>query len=92
MRGLINIGLIIGLFSLILIGCTKEVTGDEKTATEYVKARGYIITSYKGQIQKYTLEKDKLYGSTESIPYRQAWSVQKIEPDKFGSLLNFMAV
>lgn len=43
MRRVINIGLIIGLFFLILTGCKKEVTGDEKTAEEYVKAQGYTI-------------------------------------------------
>lgn len=50
------------------------ITGDQKTATEYVKAKGYKISSYDGQVQKYTLNKDKLlYGITETIPYRQAW-------------------
>lgn len=54
------------------------ITGDQKTATEYVKAKGYKISSYDGQVQKYTLNKDKLlYGITETIPYRQAWGFKK---------------
>lgn len=29
------------------------------------------------------LEKSKLYGSTGSIPYQQAWGVQTVEPNKY---------
>jgi hypothetical protein len=75
--------ILIGLIIVTFVGCTKKVTGDEKTAEEYVKAQGYKITSYNGEIQKYTLDKSKIYGSTEAIPYIQAWSVQKVEPDKY---------
>ncbi|MFD0618217.1 hypothetical protein ACFQZR_12155 [Paenibacillus sp. GCM10027629] len=83
MRRVISIGLIIGFLFLVLIGCNKELTGDEKTAAEYVKAQGFTIISHKGEFHRYTLEKNKLYGTTESIPYRQAWAVQKVEPDKY---------
>ena len=75
--------ILIGLMLLTFSGCTKKVIGDEKTAEEYVKAQGYKITSYKGEISKYILEKSKLYGTTETIPYQQMWAVQKVEPDKY---------
>jgi hypothetical protein len=34
-------------------------------------------------MNRYTLEKSNLYGTTENIPYRQDWSLQKVEPDKY---------
>lgn len=74
------------LFTLILFifsGCTPKITGAEKTAEDYVKSKGYKITARKGQIEKYVLEKSKLYGGTETIPYQQCWGVQTIEPDKY---------
>jgi outer membrane lipoprotein SlyB len=48
------------LIMVTFVGCTKnvssnKVTGNEKAAEEYVKARGYKITAYKGEIQKYIL-------------------------------------
>lgn len=61
----------------------KNIVGDEKTAEEYVKSHGYEITKYKGEIDKYTLEKGMLYGRTENIPYQQSWGVQKVEPEKY---------
>ncbi|MCP1186441.1 hypothetical protein [Paenibacillus sp. 1781tsa1] len=86
--------ILLGLVFCIIAGCNNEVkrlgadesvvTGDQKTATEYVKAQGYKIFSYDGQVQKYTLHKDKLlYGMTETIPYRQTWGVQKVEPEQY---------
>lgn len=88
------IRIILGLVFFIIAGCNNEVTmlgtdeltitGDQKTATEYVEAKGYKISSYEGQVQKYTLNKDKLlYGITETIPYRQTWGVQKVEPEQY---------
>jgi hypothetical protein len=80
---------LMGLLIFTFVGCTREatanenVTGDEKTAEEFVKAQGYKITAYRGEIVKYILEKNKLYGSTETLPYQQAWGVQKVEPDKY---------
>jgi hypothetical protein len=71
------------LVFLIIAGCNKEVTGDEKTASEYVKAQGYKISSYKGQVQTYTLDKSKLYGSTVSLPIQQMWSQQTVEPAQY---------
>ena len=75
--------IVIGLLFLILIGCSKGISGDEKKAENYVKFRGYHITAQNGEIQKYTLEKSKLYGATETIPYQQMWAVQEAEPDKY---------
>jgi hypothetical protein len=73
------------LMIFVFVGCTSqiEITGDEKTAEDFIKAKGYTITARKGQIQKYVLEKNKLYGTTETIPYQQVWGVQEVEPDKY---------
>ncbi|WP_207671380.1 DUF4830 domain-containing protein [Paenibacillus cymbidii] len=73
----------LGLLFLILAGCGKEVTGDEKTAEQYIEQQGYKITSRKGEVQQYVLDKSKLYGSTETIPYQQSWGVQTEEPDTY---------
>lgn len=67
----------------LFMGCSKKVTGDEKKAEDYVKDQGYKITARKGEVQKYTLERNKLYGATETIPYQQMWAVQKEKPDKY---------
>lgn len=61
----------------------RNIIDDEKTAENYGKSKGYEITDRKGEIHKYTLEKSKLYGATETIPYQQAWGVQTVEPDKY---------
>jgi hypothetical protein len=60
-----------------------NIINDEKTAEDYVKSKGYEITARKGEVHKYTLEKSRLYGAAETIPYQQAWSVQTVEPDKY---------
>lgn len=83
MRGYIDSTIIIGLVLMILTGCGKEVIGDEKTTEQYIEQQGYIVTSRNGEIQKYVLEKSKLFGSAESTRYQQIWGVQKEEPDKF---------
>ena len=62
---------------------SNSVTGAEKTAEDYVKSQGYIVTARKGEINKYILEKNKLYGATETLQYQQMWAVQKVEPDKY---------
>ncbi|KRE40932.1 hypothetical protein [Paenibacillus sp. Soil522] len=79
----LKFGILIGLMFLILVGCSNEVTGDEKIAEQYVRAQGYNVTSYKGEVNRYSLDKRKLFGNTESIPFQQAWGVQKVEPDKY---------
>ncbi|NGM84470.1 hypothetical protein G5B47_18835 [Paenibacillus sp. 7124] len=68
---------------LNLAGCGKEISRDENTAKQYITAQGYKITSSKGEVSSYILDKGKLIGSTESTPYRQAWGVQKAQPDAF---------
>ncbi|MBO9607694.1 MAG: hypothetical protein J7639_17165 [Paenibacillaceae bacterium] len=73
----------LGLLFLILTGCGKEITSDEKTAEHYIEQQGYKITSRKGEVQQYILDRSKLYGSTETIPYRQSWGVQTEQPDKY---------
>lgn len=83
MRSLTNLGIILGVLFLILTGCGNVVKGDEKTAEQYVEQQGYKITSRKGEVQKYILDKSKLYGSTETVPYQQSWGVQYVEPDKY---------
>lgn len=74
---------LIGLILLTFVGCSEKVTGAEKIAEDYVKSQGYNITDRKGEIQKYTLEKSKLYGATETLLYQQMWAVQMVEPDKY---------
>nr|WP_278247447.1 DUF4830 domain-containing protein [Clostridium beijerinckii] len=59
------------------------MTGDEKTAEDFVKSQGYTIIARKGEIQKYTLERSKLYGGINTLEYQQAWAVQTVEPDKY---------
>lgn len=75
--------IIIGVIFIISVGCNKSISYDEKTAENYVKSQGYEITSRIGEVDKYTLEKSKLYGGTASIPYQQAWSLQNVEPEKY---------
>lgn len=71
------------LMTFVFSGCTPQITGDEKTAKDFIISKGYTITAQKGLIQKYVLEKNKLYGGTETIPYQQSWGVQTVEPDKY---------
>lgn len=74
---------VIAMFIMLLTSCGKSATGDEKKAEDYVKAKGYRITSRDGQVRKYTLEKSRLYKGTKNISYQQIWGVQKVEPDKY---------
>jgi uncharacterized membrane protein YcgQ (UPF0703/DUF1980 family) len=75
--------IVLGLIFLIITGCSNSSGNDEGTAVKYAKTQGYEIITQNGEIQKYTLEKSKLYGSTETLPYQQLWAVQKVEPDKY---------
>lgn len=75
--------IVLGLLFLILIGCSKGISGDEKTTEDYVKSQGYNITARKGEILKYTFEINKLNGEIEPLPYQQMWALQKVEPDKY---------
>lgn len=84
------IGIILTVILLIVSGCsssskdTVTVIGEEKIAEDYVKSQGYKINEYKGEVEKYILEKDNLYGPA-SMKYEQIWAVQKEEPDKYFS-------
>lgn len=71
------------LMNFVLSGCTPRATGVEKIAEDYVKSEGYRITARKGEVEKYVLEKNKLYGEPKTIPYQQIWGVQTVEPDKY---------
>lgn len=64
-------------------GCYVKGSEDEKTAINFITSQGYKVVAQNGKTDKYILEKSKLYGGTESLPYQEAWSVQNIEPDKF---------
>ena len=66
---------------IIFVGCSKKATSNENIAKEYVEDKGYKITESKGEIDRYTLEKSKLYGGLEASQYQQAWGVQTIDPD-----------
>ena len=68
------------LLIFTFVGCSNKATSNEIIVKEYVEAKGYKITESKGEIYRYTLEKRKICGGTETIPYQQAWSVQTIEP------------
>ncbi|WP_336785342.1 hypothetical protein [Paenibacillus sp. MMO-177] len=84
MKSFTNWGIILGVFVLILAGCSKEISGDEKKAEQYVKQQGYKVTSRKGEVQRYVLDKSKLAGgSAESTHNQQIWGVQKEEPDQY---------
>jgi hypothetical protein len=82
---------LIGLIFLTFVGCTERivvdnktaaVTGDEKTAIDFINLQGYTVTAKKGERQRYVLEKSKLYGEGTMI-YQQVWGVQTVKPDKY---------
>ena len=52
-------------------------------AESYVKSQKYKIVKNLDGITSYSLNKNMLYGSTDSIINEQIWSVQKSEPDKY---------
>lgn len=73
----------ISIIIFTFVGCDKKVIGDEKTSEDYIKSKGYKITARSGEVERYLLEKSKLKGMTENIPYIQAWSLQNVEPEKY---------
>ncbi|MCR2805830.1 DUF4830 domain-containing protein [Paenibacillus soyae] len=79
MRRAIHISIIIGLVLIIICGCAKEDANDEKIAEQYVENQGYIMTSRKGEIHQYVLDKGMLLTTHD----RQIWAVQKEEPEKY---------
>lgn len=87
---------LVSLIVLTFCGCAKNftinenvekvdtnLTNDEKTAKADIEKRGYNIIEYKGQIDKYKLDKSKIFGGTETTPYQQVWGVQSISPDDY---------
>ena len=44
----------IGLLILVFVGYSNKETGNESIAKEYVEAKGYKITEYEGEIERYT--------------------------------------
>ncbi|WP_282937897.1 hypothetical protein [Paenibacillus sp. RC67] len=73
----------LGLMLVYVTGCSKQISGDELTAEQYVKSQGYAVTARGGPIYSYQLDKSKLYGSPDSTPYMQMWGVQAEEPDRY---------
>lgn len=74
---------LVALIVLTFFGCTKNLTNDEELAKADIKNRGYEIIESKGEIDKYKLDKSKIFGGTETIPYQQIWGVQRIKPDEY---------
>ncbi len=84
MRKIVSLIFIIALIiTLTACGKSEKTSWEEKTAEDYVKSFGYTITAQNGEIVKYTLEKNMLYGNMETIPYQQAWGVQKVIADQY---------
>ncbi|MFB5759743.1 hypothetical protein [Paenibacillus medicaginis] len=69
--------------ALFTLGCNqREVTGDERTAKEFIEGQGYRVNSFLGLLDKYKLSKSMLYGP-DTAPYQQIWSVQETEPERY---------
>ncbi|MDV4150745.1 hypothetical protein R0131_07830 [Clostridium sp. AL.422] len=79
--------ILISLITLSILGCTNNspytLTDNEKIAKEDIESRGYKFIKSKGEIDKYILDKTKICGGTETIPYQQIWGVQSIKPDEY---------
>ena len=80
--------ILIALMLFVFVGCSETVKENRKTAEytmieSYIEAQGYKVVSSIGEIDKYVLEKSKLHGGPETIPYQQIWSVQEVAPDKY---------
>ncbi|WP_433944428.1 hypothetical protein [Paenibacillus sp. SN-8-1] len=53
--------------------------GDEKAAEAYIHSKGYLITSYRGELNTYTLQKSLL----RETWCAQVWSVQSEPPENY---------
>ena len=77
----------ISLIIVFLLGCSQKLidknipSDNEKVAEEFIKSKGYEIIEFKDKLAEYTLEKSKIVGGIEAIPYQQIWGVQQLEPD-----------
>lgn len=74
---------LIALIVLTFFGCTRNLTDNEELAKVDIKNRGYEIIESKGEIDRYRLDKSKIFGGTETTPYQQIWGVQSISPDEY---------
>jgi len=72
---------LICMLVILFYGCSKEteVVGGNKIAEGYIKTKGYNIILNQGQIQKYTMTKEKL----KSAPYDDIWAMQKVNTDQY---------
>lgn len=74
---------IVVLLTVGLSACDQKVpdhvTGDERTAAEYIISKGYNILSYEGVVSRYTLDRQKLSQYT----YKEIWDVQEVKPDSY---------
>ncbi|MFM9277334.1 hypothetical protein [Paenibacillus jiagnxiensis] len=69
--------------ALFMLGCNqREVTGDEKTAKEFVEGQEYRVISLLGLLDQYRFSKSMLYGP-DTTPYQQIWSKQGAKPERY---------
>lgn len=70
-------------FALFMLGCyQREVTGDERTAKEFIEGQGYRVNSQLGLLDQFKFSKSMLYGQ-DTLIYRQIWGVQASEPERY---------
>lgn len=74
---------LLGVIFLLCIIFIQKATGDEKIAERFVKTKGYKIIERKGEVEKYILEKSKIYGGVETYPYQVSWGLQEKEPSGY---------
>jgi hypothetical protein len=55
------------------------MSADEKTATEFIAAKGYQVATEELEPMSYVLDKDKL----KEMPYSMYWSVQEVNPEDY---------
>lgn len=72
--------------ALTLTGCSTNINQVSKTidhnsivAKTYLESQGYKTISYEGNVDNYTLTRDKLV----SIPYSMCWELQAEDPGKY---------
>ena len=74
------------VFILIAFGFCNRIGNDDliinndiKTAEKDIRDRGYVVVKTEGEIDKYTLDKNKIYGEISTTPYQQIWGLQNID-------------
>jgi hypothetical protein len=75
-------GLILFTFGVCIGVYVAKSTSDKKIAVNYIKSHGYKIITYKGQTQKYTLEKCQIYGE-KNLPNMLFWALQNTNPETY---------